>query len=59
MALQNEGKEGAVFQAEETKQGGSELGMIISQDVEGWEKEGQAGVERSPRTLERYFPSPS
>lgn len=56
MALQNEGKEGAVFQAEETKERGSEWGMITSQDVEGWEEEEQAGVEGSPRALERYVP---
>lgn len=42
MALRNEEKEGQAVQAEETKWWCTELGMIISQGVEEWEREEQA-----------------
>lgn len=53
------GGEEAKLWVGETKLGCSELGMITSQGVEGWEEEEQAGVEVSPQQPEKYLPSPS
>lgn len=52
--MKSKGKKRQAFREEGTKRRCPELRMILSQGVEGWEKE-QAGGKGSPQQLERHL----